>query len=119
MALRLLIDEDCDVKIVPFLRARGHDVIEARALFGERTKDLELMAWAYANEAVYVTGDARFAVPRRSTPKRSAFLVLRGLEENEERRLMELVDVVEREGELAGCPAFFMVIGPRDFRVAR
>lgn len=116
--LRFLIDEDLDVKIVPFFRSRGHDVIEARELFGVQTQDKENLAWCRANLAILVTGDWKFVSPRRASHRRAGVLCLRGLEGHQLRRVTELSEDIEREARLRG-DRLFMWIGREEFNVLR
>jgi uncharacterized protein with PIN domain len=115
--LRFLVDEDVDVAVVPVLRVRGHDVVEAREHFGVQTDDKENMQWARTHDAILVTRDKAYVWPRRQS-RRSAVLLLRDLYTDQANRVVDLVEVVEREAELAGAE-FFMWIGPRDYGVQR
>ncbi len=53
----LFTDENVDGTLVETLRRAGWDVIRAVDLFGEKTDDAELFAWAAQNGRVFVTTD--------------------------------------------------------------
>jgi predicted nuclease of predicted toxin-antitoxin system len=99
MICRFLVDEDVDVAIVPFLRMRGHDVIEARAQFGVSTSDKTNAAWARNNGAIYLSCDSKYAWPRRKNPQRPAVVLLRNLGTRQLDRVRDLIEVIETEAE--------------------
>ena len=53
----LFTDEDVDGPLIKALRARGWDVVRAVDIFGERTDDEALFAYAAGQGRVFVTGD--------------------------------------------------------------
>ena len=55
--LPLLTDNHIRQPIIKALRSRGWDVVRAVDVLGEGNDDEELLAWAAANERVFVTSD--------------------------------------------------------------
>lgn len=116
--LKLLVDEDVDVDVVPLLRSRGHLVTEVRSAFGDRSDDRENMALARAQGAILVTCDSRYYLPKRRDSKRAAVLVLKDLHDHQLARIEALVEVIEAEA--AKRPThFFMWIDRHEYHVQR
>lgn len=57
--VRLLLDEHVGRVFEHVLAQRGHDVVQAKDRFGERTSDAALLDWCVENDAVVVTNNAR------------------------------------------------------------
>ena len=53
----LFSDENVEGPLIKALTARGWDVVRAVDVFGERTNDEALFAWAAEHDRVFVTGD--------------------------------------------------------------
>lgn len=114
--LAFLIDEDVDASVGRLL-ATKHQVDFAVDVFGPQTKDRNNVAWARAERRILVTADRALAVPLRGN-RRCACLFLRDLGIEELSRVMELLQVIEQEAQLAG-PRFWMQISSELYVVGR
>lgn len=80
----LFTDENVDGTLVEALRRAGWDVIRAVDLFGEKTDDGELFAWAAGSGRVFVTTDNRLeAIAHRWLREWRPFRMVRWLQERQ------------------------------------
>lgn len=110
------LDEDVTEGVVGILSS-GHEVRLARNVFGQSSKDAELIAYARSEGAIFVTADGALASPLRQN-HRCACLYLKDLGILEERRVAELLDVIESEARTLG-DRFFMSISKDLYMVGR
>jgi len=57
--VRILLDEHVGRVFERVLQERGHTVEQAKDLFGEYTKDAELLRWCSENDTVLVSNNAK------------------------------------------------------------
>jgi len=113
----LLIDEDID-RSVGDLLAGTHDVRYVLDVFGEGTKDPVVEQYMRAEHRLLVTGDKAFAGRLRQRDRRLPCLWLHDLVTEERSRVALLLDVIEREAQLAG-DRFWMEIRAGSYLVER
>lgn len=59
MGVRILLDEHVGRVFERVLRERGHEVDQAKDLFGEETSDSELLEWCGRNSIVLLSNNAK------------------------------------------------------------
>lgn len=112
-----LIDEDVDHSVGDLLRDR-HEVRHVDNVLGSGVKDPTVEQYVRAQKAVLVTADKAFAQRLRQRDRRLPCLWLRDLVTEERNRVAVLLEVIEREAELAGN-RFWMEIRLGSFHVQR
>ncbi len=116
--MRFLVDEDV-LSVRDVLGAR-HGVRSSVEVFGAGAKDPTIRQYLSTQDdpEVLVTGDNAFAAKCRQLGSRLPCLWLHDLHDQDLVRVTELLEVIEREGELLG-PRFFMEIRLASYRVER
>jgi len=115
--LSFLIDEDIDHSVGNLLAAT-HSVSHVDTVLVTGAKDPVVEQYARSRGLILVTGDRRFATRLRQRDKRWSCLFLHDLYTDERNRVAQLLDVIQREAELAG-DSFWMEIRPHSFTVER
>jgi predicted nuclease of predicted toxin-antitoxin system len=96
-----LVDEDVDHSVGDLLADR-HDVRFVVNILGSGAKDPAVEQYVRAQGVVLVTADNGFARRLRQRDRRLPCLWLHDLVTEERNRVAQLLEVIEREAELAG-----------------
>jgi predicted nuclease of predicted toxin-antitoxin system len=74
---RVLLDEHVGRVFERVLRERGHEVVQAKDVFGEETNDADLVRWCGENGALLVTNNATDFEQLHTTIDHAGLLVYR------------------------------------------
>ena len=117
MPLSFLIDEDVDHSVGNLLAATNA-VAHVDEVLVAGAKDRVVEQYARSRGMILITGDRRFAARLRQRDRRWSCLFLHDLYTEERNRVAQLLDVIEREAELAG-DRFWMEIRSHSYTIER
>jgi predicted nuclease of predicted toxin-antitoxin system len=58
--MKFLLDQNTDARLLPYLTKRGHDVTQIRRTYPHSIPDTEVLALAYQEKRILITGDRDF-----------------------------------------------------------
>lgn len=105
--MRFILDENAHAGIADLLRARGHEVLSVKEVWGEGTDDPDIIATALQRYAIIITRNKKHFHPRAhrvlegdlKDHRHWGLLILNCEERLELRRVAFLLDVIEEEIE--------------------